>query len=132
MTLLSADSVDFARRHVDAYWDSDFFPKAFEFHALWPHWDEVRAYLTSTPIRELEVVPPRTMAAPKPGGSYRIVHQLDPLNTLAYTAMAFMVAEDVERLRPPQAERIACSYRIQLAPERGSFFGPSNGFADFV
>ena len=132
MTLLNIASVEFARRHVDAYWDSDFFPKAFEFLALWPHWGEVREYLTSMPIDSLEVILPRVMAAPKPGGSYRIVHQLDPLNTLAYTAMAFMVAENVENSRPRRADRIACSYRISLAADQGRFFDVAHGYTDFV
>jgi hypothetical protein len=48
MTLLSVAAVDFAKHHVDSFWDSDFFPKAFEFLALWPRWSEVTAYLSST------------------------------------------------------------------------------------
>lgn len=132
MTHLTRESVDFARNHVSAFWDSDFFPKAFEFYALWAHWDEVADYLTETDINDLQVVLPRTIPAPKPDGSYRIVHQLDLLNTLAYTAMAYLIAEGVERARPDPDLKIACSYRIALDAPAGKFFGEGSGFGDFV
>src|SRR5689334_10876050 len=101
MTSIPAEALDFARNHLTHFWDSDFFPKAYEFDALWAQWEQVRAYLSSTPIDELEVVLPRIMAAPKPDGGYRIVHQLDPLNAIAYTAMAYHVSAAVEAARPP-------------------------------
>ena len=132
MTRLTPDAVDFARNHVQAFWDSDFFPKAFEFYALWQNWGDVRDYLTSTDIADMEVVPPRTIPAPKPGGSYRVVHQLDPVNTLAYTAMAFMVGPAVESARPPVTDEVACSYRIALDAAGGRFWGAANGYSGFV
>src|SRR5207249_7884136 len=114
MSQLSPESLEFARQHLSVYWDSDFFPKAFEFAALWGQWGQVRDYLARTPIRDLEVVLPRMMPAPKPDGGYRIVHQLDPLNVLAYPAMAYEIAQAVERGRPPVADRVACSYRVAI------------------
>jgi hypothetical protein len=99
MTLLPSESLDFARNHLTQYWDSDFFPKAYEFDGLWAQWDQVRTHLSTTPMDELEVVLPRVMAVPKPDGGYRIVHQLDPLNAIAFTAMAHQVAPAVEAAR---------------------------------
>jgi len=37
------ESLDFARRHLTAYYDSDFFPKPFEFECIWHRWDELKA-----------------------------------------------------------------------------------------
>src|SRR5437016_9750172 len=107
LTHLSPESLEFAREHLSAYWDSDFFPRAFELHAIWAQWDHVRDYMVATDIGDLEVVLPRIMPAPKPDGSFRVVHQLDPLNVLAYTAMTFEVAAAVEAARPPIADRVA-------------------------
>jgi hypothetical protein len=132
MTTLSAEAVDFARNHIIHYWDSDFFPKLFEFQCLWAYWDEVREYLTTTDIEDIEVTIPRLMAVPKANGGFRVVHQLDPLNAIVYTAMAYMVAESVELARLPLAEKAACSYRINLDHRAGKFFGEGNGYKDFV
>jgi hypothetical protein len=129
---LTAESLDFARAHLEAYWDSDFFPKSFEFHALWRQWNLVRDQLSQTDIADLEVVLPRIMAAPKPDCTYRVVHQLDPLNAVAYTAMSFMIAEAVERARPVEAQRVACSYRILIDRHAGRLFREGNGYSEFV
>jgi hypothetical protein len=88
--------------------------------------------MASTNIQDLEVVLPRIMPAPKPDGGFRIVHQLDPLNVLAYTAMTFEVANAIEAARPPVEDRISCSYRINIDPAQGRFFGANNGYRDFV
>lgn len=132
MARLTLQSLDFARAHLTAYWDSDFFPKAFEFPALWSQWGQIRELLSQTNIRDLEVRLPRLMAAPKPDGTYRVVHQLDPLNAITYTAMAFMVGDAVERARPAEGQRVACSYRIQLELDTGRFFRENNGYPDFL
>jgi hypothetical protein len=132
MTLLPAEAIDFARNHLTQFWDSDFFPKAYEFQSLWAQWDQVRTHLSTTPIDELEVVLPRIMAAPKPDGGYRIVHQLDPLNAIAYTAMAHHVVTSVEAARPPIADRIACSYRFAIDTPTGRLFGDNHGYSQFA
>ena len=92
MGRLSHASVEFARKHVTRFWDSDFFPKAFEFSALWANWEEVVDHLTSKDVNDLAVKTPKIMAAPKPAGSFRVVHQLDPLDPLVYTALAVTIA----------------------------------------
>lgn len=132
MTTLSIEAVDFAKNHITHFWDSDFFLKPFEFVSLWSSWPEVREYLTTTDIRQMEVWTPRIMAAPKPNGSFRVVHQLDPINTLAYTAIAYSIAQAVEQARESQDRSVACSYRISLDFDAGKFFGEGNGFKRFV
>lgn len=42
MGKLTEDSIEFARKHIEHYYDSDFFPKAFEFEAIWHCWDDVK------------------------------------------------------------------------------------------
>jgi hypothetical protein len=54
------------------------------------------------------------MAAPKPDGTFRVVHQIDPLNAISFTAMACMVGDAIEESRQRAEDRIACSYRIKL------------------
>ena len=121
--LLTDESLDFARRHLTSYYDTDFFPKPFEFSAIWHKWDELK----SLPRKELlALVPPISIPWKKSKGGYRIVHQLDPLDAIVYTAATYSVAEQVEKARKSINDFIACSYRIKL--DGNSFFQSGSGF----
>jgi hypothetical protein len=126
MAKLSVESVEFAKAHIEAYYDSDFFPKADEYSAIWANWAEVKAHLLAWNIEKLHVETPRLMPAPKHRGGYRVVHQLEPLTAITYTALAYMVARDVERARLPAVY----SYRIDISAT--SFFATGNGYPAFV
>lgn len=130
MAILSEQSLDFAREHISKYYDSDFFPKPIEYEALWYHWDDVKKELMSKNIAKLWVTQPRAMTIAKPKGGFRIVHQLEPIDSLIYTALACEVTEAVEKARIPSEEHIACSYRLQISD--GNFFGAGSGWADFT
>ncbi|WP_201616011.1 RNA-directed DNA polymerase [Psychrobacter urativorans] len=130
MSLLSDDSLEFAKKHIERYYDSDFFPKSQEYSALWHSWDSVKKELSSTNISKIFVASPTTSTSMKPKGGFRIVQQLDPLSTLVYTALAYTVADAVESKRPSRELNIACSYRIDL--KDGSFFAEGNGFSNYV
>jgi len=130
MTVIKAEDLNFAREHIEKYYDSDFFPRPVDFEALWANWDEVVAELTSKNIQKLTVSTPRMLAAPKPGLTYRVVHQLEPLDSLVYTALVASICERVEAARPKVSARIACSYRIAKA--EGSFFASGTGWTEFT
>jgi len=132
MAKLTADALDFARIHIRQFYDSDFFPKPLEFDALWHSWDEVVNYLTAEEIGTYPISAPRAYAALKPNGTFRIVHQLDPLNSLIYTAMAYMVAGELESLRFSVDANVACSYRITLSHQKGEFFANGQGYSKFI
>ncbi|MDX1443564.1 MAG: RNA-directed DNA polymerase [Gammaproteobacteria bacterium] len=129
MTRLTEDSLEFARIHIAKYYDSDFFPRQFEFEALSHSWDEVKHYLSASNVSKLHVSSPLTVPAPKPSGTYRVVHQLEPLEALTYTALAYQVAPSIERARCPVDQKIACSYRFDVRD--GNFFSAGTGYSDF-
>ncbi|HVY23723.1 MAG TPA: RNA-directed DNA polymerase [Steroidobacteraceae bacterium] len=129
MAIISEASLDFARSHFEKYYDSDFFPKPNEFEALWHFWSEVKKELMSRNISKLFVTPPTTMTISKPKGGFRVVHQLEPLDALVYTAVAAEAAQAIEAARFPADEHVACSYRIALAD--GSFFADGSGWRAF-
>ena len=130
MSKLTEESLEFAKKHISSFYDSDFFPKTFEFEAIWHNWEDVRKHLSSTNISKLRVKHPLSLASKKPKGSYRIVHQLEPLDTIIYTALAYEFAEAIESSRTPEKQKIACSYRIELSD--GGFFSKDNGFKNFT
>ena len=129
MSKLTEDSLDFAKEHIEKYYDSDFFPKPFEFEAIWHNWSEVKNELTGKNVEKLWVFPPRTIPALKANGTYRIVHQLEPVDAVIYTAMAYEISNSVEAARLPIEMKAACSYRLKL--HKGSFFSAGGGYPDF-
>jgi hypothetical protein len=128
MSKLTEDSLEFAKKHIENYYDSDFYPKAFEYEAIWHNWDKVKAHLTGTNIHKLRTKHPLTMASKKPSGSYRIVHQLEPIDTVIYTALAYLITNQIEQNRADK--NIACSYRFAL--DDGGFFDKNSGFKNFT
>jgi hypothetical protein len=128
MTILSESSLDFALAHVEAFYDSDFFPKPDEYTAIRECWDDAKQYLTQTNVEKLKFEFPRTMPVRKTNGGFRVVHQLDPIGTIVYTALAHQVAADIELSRAPR--NVAFAYRVDLSPT--SFFGHSTGHPLFV
>lgn len=128
MSKLTEHSIEFAKKHIEYYYDSDFFPKGFEFEAIWHCWDDVKKYLLGSNVGKLRTKHPLTMASKKPSGSYRIVHQLEPLDTIIYTALAYLIAEKIEQVRANK--RIACSYRFTV--DEGVFFEKNSGFKIFT
>ncbi|MFN7855228.1 MAG: RNA-directed DNA polymerase, partial [Acidovorax sp.] len=115
--------------HIERYYDSDFFPKCAEFQALWHQWDEVKKELMSKNVSKIWVTPPRAMTIAKPKGGFRVVHQLEPVDAVVYTALAYEAAPSIEAARIEAAERVACSYRFEVA--NGSFFAGGSGWTDF-
>jgi len=130
MPQLTNDSLDFAREHLTKFYLSDFFPDPIELDAVWSQWTEVKTKLMSIDIKE-EYEPHGLSSQPwrKPKGGYRIVHQLEVTDCLVYTALAYLVANQIESNRKPIEAGIACAYRIHLSD--GSFFGNGNGFDKF-
>lgn len=132
MATITEPALDFARQHISRFYDTDFYPRPLEFQALWAFWPEVKERFLGHEIEEVSTRSMRAMVAPKPNGSYRVVHQLDPLDSIMYTAMAYTVASAVESAREPVDRTVACSYRIEVEAESGNFFRHGNGYGAFV
>lgn len=130
MTILTEQSLEFAREHIHKYYDSDFYPKPIEFKALWHQWDEVKKELLSKNITKLWITPPRAMTIAKPKAGFRVVHQLEPLDAVVYTALGCHIATAVEAARMPEDLHIACSYRFSISD--GSFFSGGSGWTNFT
>lgn len=132
MARLNRESLEFAKTHIIKFYDSDFFPKPFEFEALWANWDEVVRYLTSNEVTGYAVEQPRAFTSMKPNGTFRVVHQLDPINTLIYTALAYLVGDAIETARFPEEDHVACSYRLKIDLAKGTFFANGSGYDEFI
>lgn len=129
---LDQNNLEFARKHISAYYASDFFPVDEEYTALWANWDEVSSHLRSIPVGEMEAEELFRLPAPKATGGYRVVHRPQPIDAIVLTAIAHRIAPYIEARRVPRDEAVACSYRIDLT-ESGDFFGTDgNGYQLFA
>ncbi|MBI5920888.1 MAG: RNA-directed DNA polymerase [Betaproteobacteria bacterium] len=126
-SLLSSESLDFARRHLTSYYDTDFFPKPLEFACIWYKWDSLKEAIKNG--LHLPVGTPVSIPWKKSRGGYRVVHQMDPIDAICYTAAVRSVAVEIEKARQPKASHIACSYRIR--PDHAGFFVAGSGFSDY-
>src|SRR5262245_28965344 len=120
MTTITEESLLFAQQHVRSFYASDFFPDADEFSAIWAGWDEVLDHYKRADVTQLGVTP-EDMACAKAVVGFRIVHQLQPLDVITYTALASVIAPHLEAARISEQEGVACSYRVAL-DSKGRFF----------
>lgn len=123
-TLIDADSLDFALRHISTYYDTDFFPRTEEFLAIGHSWDEVKNHVLESDFDHILSAPPLVEPWPKTRSGFRIVHRPEPLDSIVYAALAKTIASDVESARA--SPEVACSYRISESDR--SFFADGSGF----
>ncbi|MGJ8694192.1 MAG: RNA-directed DNA polymerase [Thalassotalea sp.] len=130
MDHLKQESIDWAITHIRRYGDTDIFPIPFEYEAIKHSWPNLKAEISSIDIATYEGRPFRRMLIPKQNNGYRVAIQLDPVDTIVYTALAYEAAELVENFRTPIENKVACSYRVELGA-RGELFRNNNGWDDF-
>lgn len=132
MYKLQETSLEWALLHLTNYYDSDFFPRLFEFEAIRRDWSNFKSFLLNLDIEEYAPKNPIISLALKPNANYRIVHQLDPIDSIIFTALLYENSSEIEAYRIPESRKIACSYRIK--PDiKGSFFEAGNiGYLDFI
>jgi hypothetical protein len=132
MRKLLETSLEWSLLHVTNYFDSDFFPKLFEFEAIKGDWANIKSYILSLDLEHYAPKNPLISLALKPNGNFRVVHQLDPLDSIIFTALIYENAGIIESYRPAESRSIACSYRIK--PDiNGSFFDSNNiGYSAFI
>lgn len=131
MIKLKENHLEWALKHLQKYSHSDFYPKLFEFAAISHNWQAVKEYILSLDMSTYEPKSPMIHLAPKPNTTFRVAHQLDPIDSLIYTALIREVCDTIEKYRIPESENIACSYRIKPDTE-GSFFSKDTGWDIFT
>jgi hypothetical protein len=131
MFQISENALEWALKHITKFYSSDFFPAPFEFEAISHDWSVVKTHLKELDLEQYVPSTPVTLLAPKPNGTFRVVHQLTPIDSLLYAALVFEIAADVEKFRVPASSEIAFSYRIKPSVD-GSFFASEQGWDQFV
>ncbi len=128
---LKIESLEWARKHIEHYGDSDMLPRLFEYDAIKFAWQVLLPDLAKYDIARFESRAFHTFLLPKEKGGYRVALRLDPLDAILYTAAVYEAAPFIEKARVPRARSIACSYRIDIGPD-GRFFPQDNGYGLFA
>lgn len=110
---LSKDALDFALKHTLTLGDTDILPVAFEFLALAANWDDVRDFLLAEDLDTWTVRPHRKMLTPKGPLGFRIATQLDPLDSLIFTALVYEIGPATEASRVPTKDQVVLSHRFE-------------------
>ena len=130
MDKLTEQAIEWSLSHTSTYGDTDIFPVPFEFEAIKHAWSWLKPKMLEIDLSQYKISSFQRILVPKPGGSFRVAIQLDPLDSLIYTAMIYEIAGAVEKNRIAIEQKVACSYRVELSAD-GSFFRKDNGYPDF-
>lgn len=113
MEKLQPASLNWALTHISKFGDTDLFPVPFEYDAISRHWNAIKDHLADIDVEVYESRPLRRFLVPKPQGGYRVAIQLDPIDTILYTALVYEAADLIEKYRIPVESQVSCSYRVQ-------------------
>ncbi|HLW10001.1 MAG TPA: RNA-directed DNA polymerase [Fermentimonas sp.] len=131
MLIINDASLEWALSHLTKYYDSDFFPRLFEFEAIKFDWDRLKKDIMKLDIESYMPKSPRIMYAPKINNTFRVVHQLDPIDSLIYTSLIFEIAQEVEEFRRMVNPEGAFSYHVNIG-DQGDLFQGSSSWKDFL
>lgn len=115
MDTLRTESLSWAITHLLRFGDTDVLPIPFEFRAIRAYQSEVVAQLSSINLDAHRTRAYVRVLTPKYPTGFRIISQLDPIDTLILTAIAYEASGPVEAFRASPELKIACSHR--LAPQ---------------
>lgn len=121
MFKINETSLEWALKHLKRFGSSSFYPKAFELEAIGHNWDEVKKNILDLDLDTYTPKTPLISLAIKPNKNFRVVHNLDPIDSLIYTALIYEIHAAIEDFRIPKSEKISCSYRINPSVD-GDFF----------
>jgi hypothetical protein len=114
---LQERSLDWALHHLCRYGDSDFFPHMLELDAIRANWEEVKTHILGINLEGYVPQRPLVRFAPKLSGNYRMVHRLDPIDSLVYTAMVHGIHETAGNSSVAAIELSDNGIQLQSLPE---------------
>lgn len=131
MLRICEDSIEWALQHIERYGDTDLFAVPFEYEAIRFRWKDIKAHLAAADLDAYLVRPCRRCLSPKHYYGFRIATQLDPLDTLLYTALVYEAGADIEGQRIGPDQQVVFGARFDPDGE-GRFFNPEAGYDAFL
>jgi Fe-S cluster biosynthesis and repair protein YggX len=138
---LQSSSLDWALKHIENFGDTNIFPVPFEYEAIRYLWDKntrelpdgrnFKEYLRNQDILNWTVRSFKRSLTPKHKYGFRLSTQLDPLDTLIYTALVYEIGVDIEARRVPIEKNVSFSFRFKPNDD-GRMFDPEVNYSKFL
>ena len=116
---LTSDSIYWAINFIHGHSDGDLFPKILEINAIYEMADE---FVKQIEGKDLSVFPPgscRRFIVPKDEIAYRQATQLDPQDSIIFSALIYQYGQSIENRRLPSTQ--VFSHRFQPNPRLGLY-----------
>ena len=139
---LDPNSLDWALHHIESLGDTDIFPIPFEYKAIREFWTTnqpasspkqnfvVRDWLESQDLLTWIPRAIRRCLSPKHRFGFRASTQLDPLDTIIFTALLYEIGHDLESHRVLKSEDVVHSYRF-MPDHNGLMYDPDYNYDSF-
>jgi hypothetical protein len=127
---LRAESLNWAITHLLRFGDTDVLPVPFEFQAVRAYHPNVVAQLSSIDLGAHRTRAYMRVLTPKHPLGFRVISQLDPIDTIILAAIAYEASGAVEAFRAAPELKIACSHRL-MPQANGALFSADSGWLDF-
>jgi len=123
--MISDHHLEWAISHLEKFGGSDVFPPSHDFIAAKHNWAAIKEAVVNLVSRGTSPSTPYLGMAPKADNTFRAVHELHPLDSIAITAVIYSIAEQIERGRFPEERRCVFSFRV-VPDHDGHFFKPGS------
>jgi hypothetical protein len=123
------DNVDIAFEHLKKFGDSDIFPIPFEYQIMN---DECLKWISNQDAKKwipAEAVKCLTAKALK---GFRVATQLNPIDTVFYTALIVQEGDNLEKIRIPAKDKIVFSHRLKIDENSYKLFDPDYNYMTFI
>ncbi|MDE0219726.1 MAG: hypothetical protein OXJ90_10685 [Spirochaetaceae bacterium] len=133
MLKLKKSSLDWALRSALRYYNPHF-PRPFEFDAIRAAWGDIRDVLADRNLLDYDnngVRDYRRVLTAKSPLGFRVVTQLDPIDSILARAALYEIARDLESSRYSPARNTSFSFRLKPDKKTGMLFDPRYTWREF-
>jgi len=125
---LNQSSISWAMKHLFKESDTDLFPKPLEIKVINDMHDKVLDKLKDVDLGNYKWKAARRFVIPKAEFSYRIVTQLDPIDSILFSAIVYEYGKFIESRRQPINK--VFSYRFSPSSD-GTLYSNQTAWSDF-
>ena len=122
---LSKNSIEWAIKHLNVESDTDLFPCPIEIGIINEKRDDIVKRLIDVDLGNYRWKPSRRFVVPKDELSYRVITQLDPLDSIILSGIIKEFGHLIEARRIPESENVVFGSRFQ--PNSGGYLYKSDG-----
>lgn len=122
---LSVDSIEWAVKHLEKESDTDLFPRPLEIEVIKERSEDCKTLLSQIEVGDYKWKPARRFIIPKDELSYRLVSQLDPMDSLLLSAIIKEYGHKIEEKRIPENEQIVFGNRF--SPSSNGYLYKNDG-----